>query len=407
VGETFRSPVMPERYGRSDLRGRGSPRCPSAAPSKIGTTGARSWSGSAPKGTRGAQLCRSSADPYRSGVIVRTSAGAVRGAEVDDGVVAWRGIPYAAAPVGALRFRPPQPPPPWSGVRDALAHGPRAVQPDLDRLVPVADPGPVDEDCLYLNVTAPARAQGAPVLVWIHGGGYQTGSGPEMPGDGGAFVRRYGLVVVTFNYRLGALGFLDVPDEQPTGAHGLHDQIAALKWVRANIAGFGGDPDRVTVFGLSAGAKSVANLLGSPLTRGLLYRAASASGGADHVKSPQQAESLTRRFLKELGTHRVRDVPDRDQPAAARAVDLASVGRRRRSGRTAAARDRRRRRDGHRAARAELRQRGGAVPAQRTRRGRAGRPGPHRGVRPGRAGPHSPPVRAEPRQLSRSGLRCG
>jgi para-nitrobenzyl esterase len=254
-------------------------------------------------------------------VIVRTSAGPVRGAEVDDAVVAWRGIPYAAAPVGALRWRPPQPPPAWHGVRDALAYGPRAIQPPTQRLIPVTDPPPTDEDCLYLNVSAPARADAAPVLVWIHGGGYQTGSGPEMPGDdGAAFVRGHGLVVVTLNYRLGALGFLDVPGEHPTGAHGLHDQIAALRWVRDNIAGFGGDPGRVTVFGLSAGAKSVANLLGSPLARGLVHRAASCSGGADHVKSPDQAASLTLRFLKELGTQHIRDVPAEEILAAQTAV---------------------------------------------------------------------------------------
>jgi para-nitrobenzyl esterase len=241
---------------------------------------------------------------------VDTSGGAVRGVEVAEGVVVWRGIPYAAAPVGELRWRPPRPAAPWDGVRDATAYGNKAIQPDTQRLAPPTDTSPSTEDCLFVNVTAPARPDGLrPVLFWIHGGGYQTGSGPEMAGDGVPFVRDHGLVVVTFNYRLGALGFLDVPGEDPTGAFGLHDQIAALRWVHHNIAAFGGDPGQVTVFGLSAGAKSVANLMASPLTAGLMHRAASASGGADHVKSAHQAEALSRRFLKELATPRPRDVP--------------------------------------------------------------------------------------------------
>jgi para-nitrobenzyl esterase len=145
-----------------------------------------------------------------------------------------------------------------------------------------------------------------------------------MAGDGVPFARD-GLVVVTLNYRLGALGYLDVPGEGPTGAFGLHDQIAALRWVRDNIAGFGGDPGRVTVFGLSAGAKSVANLLASPLAAGLFHRAASCSGGADHVKDAEQAAALTRRFYKELslddlGTDRIREVPVEEILAAQAAI---------------------------------------------------------------------------------------
>ena len=136
-------------------------------------------------------------------------------------------------------------------------------------------PPPPAEDCLYLNVTAPAGASGRPVLMWLHGGGYQAGSGTDMAGDGAAFARSHGLVVVTINYRLGALGFLDVPGERPTGACGLHDQIAALRWVRREHRGLRRRPRPVTVYGLSAGAKSVANLLASPLARGLLHRAAS------------------------------------------------------------------------------------------------------------------------------------
>lgn len=181
---------------------------------------------------------------------------------------------------------------------------------------------PPSEDCLRLNVTAPAGASASPVLLWVHGGGYQSGSGTDMAGDGAEFARDHGLVVVTFNYRLGALGHLAVAGEEHSGAHGLHDQIAALAWVRENIAGFGGDPDRITLYGMSAGAKAVANLLASPLTMGMIHRAASSSGGADHVATPAQAAGVARRFLRELGTtpDRVRAVPAADLLAAQTAI---------------------------------------------------------------------------------------
>ena len=252
--------------------------------------------------------------------VADTAYGKVRGTEIADGVLAWRGVPYAAPPVGALRLRPPVPPEPWAGIRDALGYGSRSLQPDPD-VAPRAPLPPADEDCLYLNVTAPAGAEGRPVLLWIHGGGFELGHGPDLAGDGAAFARSHGLVVVTFNYRLGALGFLDVPGEGPTGAFGLHDQIAALRWTRENIAAFGGDPEQVTIYGLSAGGKSVTNLLASPLARGLFARAAESSGG-DHVKDPEQARQLTQRFFAALGTApgRVRSVPAADILAAQRGV---------------------------------------------------------------------------------------
>ena len=217
--------------------------------------------------------------------VAATRDGMVRGAEIADGVLAWRGIPYARPPIGTLRFRPPEPPQPWAGVRDALEYGNRSLQGELR--TPAADAPRMDEDCLYLNVTAPAGAAGGaagrPVLFWVHGGGFEAGDAAQAAGDGAAFARSHGIVVVTVNYRLGALGFLDVPGEHPTGAAGLHDQIAALRWTRENIAAFGGDPDRITIYGLSAGGKSVTNLLASPLASGLIARAAESSGG-DHVK---------------------------------------------------------------------------------------------------------------------------
>jgi para-nitrobenzyl esterase len=262
--------------------------------------------------------------------VVDTAYGKVRGAELADGVLAWRGVPYAAPPAGALRLRPPQPPEPWAGIRDALDYGNRSLQPDLGPGPRVPLP-PADEDCLYLNVTAPAGAVpsravpagagGRPVLLWIHGGGFETGQGPDQAGDGAAFARSHGLVVVTFNYRLGALGFLDVPGEDPTGACGLHDQVAALRWTRENIAAFGGDPGQVTVYGLSAGGKSVTNLLASPLTKGLIRRAAQSSGG-DHVKDPEQARAVSGRFFRALGAvpGRIRALPAADILAAQLAV---------------------------------------------------------------------------------------
>src|SRR5579863_3348470 len=251
--------------------------------------------------------------------VVETRHGKVRGAEIADGVLAWRGIRYARPPLGELRFRPPEPPSEWAGVQDALDYGSRSQQGEFGPPVPGAPP--VDEDCLYLNVTAPAGARGRPVLFWVHGGGYETGDGSGDVTDGVTFARERGLVVVTINYRLGALGFLELPDEQPTGAAGLHDQIAALRWTRDNIAAFGGDPDQITVYGLSAGAKSVTNLLASPLAAGLIARAAESSGG-DHVKDRAQAQALTGRFLRELGTtaDRLRAVPAADLLQAQLAV---------------------------------------------------------------------------------------
>jgi para-nitrobenzyl esterase len=261
------------------------------------------------------------------GLVAETAAGKVRGTEVADGVLSWRGIPYAAAPVGPLRWRLPQPPRPWSGIRDAIGWGAPAPQPPMPGGSPDSSPmspplPPPAEDCLFVNVTAPAGARERPVLVWLHGGGYQSGNGTDMAGAGISFARSHGVVVVTFNYRLGALGFLSLDGEEPTGAYGLHDQIALLRWVRDNIASFGGDPGQVTIYGLSAGGKSVGNLMGSPLARGLFHRAASGSGGAEYVATARQSAAVARRFLDELGTSgaRLREVPAQDVLQAQRAI---------------------------------------------------------------------------------------
>ncbi|WP_416967943.1 carboxylesterase/lipase family protein [Streptomyces sp. 4F14] len=242
--------------------------------------------------------------------IIETGGGKVRGVETGDGVLSWRGIPYAAPPVGELRWRLPLPAEPWTGVRDGALPGNLAIQPPplMPPLPGALELPPPSEDCLHLNVTAPAGAERAPVLVWLHGGGYHVGNGHDLAGDGAAFARDFGTVVVSLNYRLGALGFLSLPDEEHTGAYGTHDQIAALRWIHHNIAAFGGDPGRVTVYGVSAGAKSVSNLIASPLTRGLVHAAATSSGG-DHVATPDQSRALAARFRKELGADDARRAP--------------------------------------------------------------------------------------------------
>lgn len=199
-------------------------------------------------------------------------------------VQAFKGIPYAAPPVGALRWRPPQPVEAWDGPRDAGNVGALCPQPPAN-----GDPGvgplPMSEDCLTLNVWTPKdRAGPAPVMVWIHGGGFNNGSGTAALYDGTALARR-GVVVVTINYRLGRLGFFDHPAlaaereaDEPGGNYALMDMIAALKWVQANAEAFGGDPGRVTIFGESAGGAAVTRLMISPEARPLFHRAVVQSG---------------------------------------------------------------------------------------------------------------------------------
>jgi para-nitrobenzyl esterase len=216
----------------------------------------------------------------------RVDAGTLDGTqEAGGGVVAFRGIPYAAPPVGPLRWRPPQLPEPWSGERDASAFAPDAPQYEL---VPsslyAGGHERQSEDCLYLNVWAPANPEGPlPVLVWLHFGAFQFG-GASAPFYDGAHLAATGLVVVTVNHRLGRLGFLAHPalSAESAGAssgnYGLLDQIAALEWVQRNIAAFGGDPGNVTFGGLSAGSSAVNLLLTSPLTTGLFQRAIGMSG---------------------------------------------------------------------------------------------------------------------------------
>nr|WP_295107579.1 carboxylesterase family protein [uncultured Caulobacter sp.] len=214
------------------------------------------------------------------------SGGALRGS-VEDGVRIFKGVPYAQAPVGDLRWRPPQPAKAWTGVREALAFGPDCMQnrvgwDDTQTRLPVS------EDCLTLNVWAPKDAAKAPVMVWIHGGGYVMGSGSQPVFDGAALARR-GVVVVSFNYRLGRFGFFAHPaldaehPDEPKANYAFMDQIAALSWVKANIAALGGDPGRVTIFGQSAGGGSVAQMMLIPQARGLFQQVIAQSGGGRDV----------------------------------------------------------------------------------------------------------------------------
>ena len=223
--------------------------------------------------------------------VVRTSQGAVRG-RTAEGVAIFKGIPYAAPPSGANRFRPPQPAEPWDGVRDALNYGPTVTKPPyfppFDVLLP--EPAIAGEDCLNLNIWTPDPGKaGLPVMVWIHGGAFSNGTGAIATYDGSRFARD-GVVCVTINYRLGVDGFLFLGDGNAN--LGLLDQVAALSWVQENIAAFGGDPDNVTIFGESAGGMSVGTLLSMPRARGLFRRAIAQSGAGHHVISPATAQGI-------------------------------------------------------------------------------------------------------------------
>ncbi len=238
-------------------------------------------------------------------MIVTTAQGQLEGIE-RHGAWQFRGIPYAAPPVGELRFRPPEPPLPWEGVRSAAEFGPVSWQ-SMGGTAQLLGDGEreTSEDCLFLNVTTPACDDAArPVMVWIHGGGFVNGSGSVPWYDGTRLVTRGDVVVVSINYRLGALGFLWLGDLDPgrasSGVNGLLDQAAALRWVHDNIAAFGGDPDNVTVFGESAGAMSVATLLALPAARGLFHKAVAQSGAASNTFSPKVASEITSSIMSRL-----------------------------------------------------------------------------------------------------------
>ncbi|ORA11191.1 carboxylesterase/lipase family protein [Mycobacterium arosiense] len=253
-------------------------------------------------------------------LVVETSYGPVRGIE-ENGVRAWKGVRYAAAPVGELRFRAPQPPARCTEVADATAFGPACPQPVFPNM-PLDLGAPQGEDCLRLNVwascdTRPGDAK--PVMVWLHGGAYVLGSSSQTLYDGRRLVSHGDVIVVTVNYRLGVLGFLDLSSFDSRGRHsdsnvGLRDALAALQWVRDNIAAFGGDPRRVTLFGESAGAGMVTTLLASPAAEGLFAGAIAQSSPATSVYDRERAGRVARAFLDRLGvtpaeSRRLIDIP--------------------------------------------------------------------------------------------------
>jgi para-nitrobenzyl esterase len=244
---------------------------------------------------------------HNDNTLIETKSGRIKGAFEED-LYVFKGIPFAAPPVGKFRWLSPQPVLPWKGTRESLTFGP--IAPQIGSTSGPLQESPVDEtqseDCLYLNVWSPGLDDTRrPVMVWIHGGAFKLGSGSSPTYSGANLAKRGNVVVVTINYRLGPLGFLHLKNVTggripATGNEGLLDQITALQWVRDNIASFGGNPDNVTVFGESAGAMSVGCLLAMPQARGLFHKAILQSG-ANTVKHLEEAIQLTEQLLIMLG----------------------------------------------------------------------------------------------------------
>jgi len=243
-------------------------------------------------------------------VIAEISCGKVRG-DQKEGLNVFKGIPYAAPPVGDRRWMPPQPVEPWPGIRPADSFGPVSYQPEprveFMKAIGWGETQAQDEDCLYLNVFSPGLDNARrPVMVWIHGGGFNSGSGSSPMYDGRTLSRRGDIVLVTINYRLGPLGFLNLNEVTggripSTGNEGLLDQTAALAWVRDNIGAFGGDPGNVTIFGESAGGMSVGSLLALPAAKGMFHKAIPQSGAAHTALPLERAVMISEHFLDILG----------------------------------------------------------------------------------------------------------
>jgi para-nitrobenzyl esterase len=256
--------------------------------------------------------------------IVDAPAGLIEGRS-DGAIRAFKGIPYAVSPTGSMRWKPPGPAPKWSGVRSAAEFGPACLQPKSPFVTIYTDDiGPMSEDCLSLNIWAPADAHNAPVFFWIHGGALWGGSGKERLYDG-AKLAAQGIVVVTINYRLGVLGWLAHPELSAesalnvSGNYGLLDQIEALRWVKRNIAAFGGDPSNVTIAGESAGGLSVMYLMASPQAHGLFAKTIAES--AYMVSTPDLRENRHGMEAAEKGGLKLAAVLQAPNIAALRAMD--------------------------------------------------------------------------------------
>ncbi|MGI9600507.1 MAG: carboxylesterase family protein, partial [Acidimicrobiales bacterium] len=235
--------------------------------------------------------------------IATVSTGQLEGRMVtvdDRAALAFGGVPYADAPVGPRRFALPRPARPWNGVRPCVERGAGAPQQVDDELVPDMTPARFTEDCLTAEVFTPALDGAHPVLVWVHGGAYSMGAAGLATYDGSRLAAEHDLVVVGLNYRLGALGFLSL-DGAPTNL-GLHDLIAGLEWTQREISAFGGDPERVTLMGESAGAGAIAHLLGAPRARGLFDGAILQSGAPTATLDAEQAGMVSEVFVEEVGT---------------------------------------------------------------------------------------------------------
>ncbi|WP_416973826.1 carboxylesterase/lipase family protein [Streptomyces sp. 4F14] len=271
--------------------------------------------------------------------LVDTTGGTLRGRPLPTGGHLFAGVPFAAPPVGGLRLRPPHPPAPWTGVRDATRFAPAPEQSFAEKSTfptfPTALIEETSEDCLYLNVWTQPAPGPHPVILWIYGGGFESGSAAPPYSDGAALARLTGAVVVTANYRLGALGWLHLADlgrtwEGSTNL-GLQDQTAALRWVRGNIAAFGGDPGNVTVAGQSAGAFSIGALLTAPAAAGLFHKAILQSGSTPRTLDRTTATALAEDLLTELGLddpQGLRTVPVQRLLAAQTAVVSRDMGTR-------------------------------------------------------------------------------
>ena len=269
-------------------------------------------------------------------LTVKTAQGRVQGKTINEGKVkAFLGLPYAAPPVGDLRWKAPEPPAKWKDLRDGTHYGARCFQYVFADMV-FQDAGP-SEDCLYLNVFTPASAKAGsklPVMFWIHGGGYAGGSASE-PRHNGDFLPLKGVVLVTINYRLGVFGFLATSDlakeaDGPTGNYGLLDMVAALQWVKANIAQFGGDPGNVTIFGESAGSFAVSTLMAAAPAQGLFQKAIGESGGAFSDALPTQTREAPRNAVRHGSSRWVRPLlrSSRAMPAHALIDAAAKTARR-------------------------------------------------------------------------------